>query len=81
MTPVNVKLDDLDIEKLDSAIASGFATNRSSVIRLALQRQFEEWERAAWDDGWAKVAAAAQSPAPDEFSDMNKQATAAWDQL
>jgi Arc/MetJ-type ribon-helix-helix transcriptional regulator len=77
MSPVNVKLDDQDVVRLDQAIARGHAANRSDAIRLALRRQLSEWDRKVWDDAWAKAV----PDEVDEFADLNRQSIAGWADL
>lgn len=74
MSPLNVKLDDRDVARLDEAIGRGFAANRSHAMRIALRSQLLAWDRQAWDDAWARAV-------PDEsneFADQNLRAVAGW---
>lgn len=77
MPPVNVKLDDRDMARLDEAIARGLAANRSDAVRIALRRQLIEWDRKAWDDAWSRVL----PDESDEFADLNAQAVVGWADL
>jgi Arc/MetJ-type ribon-helix-helix transcriptional regulator len=74
MSPLNVKLDDRDVARLDQAIAAGLAANRSDAVRIALRRQLVEWDRKAWDDAWSR----ALPDESDEFVDLNARAVAGW---
>jgi Arc/MetJ-type ribon-helix-helix transcriptional regulator len=74
MSPLNVKLDDRDVARLDEAIERGFAANRSDAMRIALRSQLLAWDRQAWDDAWAR-AVPDQS---DEFADLNARAVSGW---
>jgi Arc/MetJ-type ribon-helix-helix transcriptional regulator len=77
MTPVNVKLEQREVEGLDIAIAQGLAANRSEAIRIALKRQIRDWERQRIDAAWAKVLPLDH----DKFSEMNSAAKAGWSDL
>ncbi len=77
MPPVNVKLDDRDMARLDEVIARGLAANRSDAVRIALRRQLIEWDRKAWDDAWSRVL----PDESDEFVDLNAQAVVGWADL
>ncbi len=77
MTPVNVKLEQREVDGLDAAISQGLATNRSEAIRIALKRQILEWERQRIDAAWAKVLPLDD----DEFSELNHSAKSGWGDL
>lgn len=77
MTPVNVKLEQREVDGLDAAISQGLAANRSEAIRIALKRQIRDWQRQKLDDAWAKVLPTNE----DEFSEMNNAAKAGWADL
>ncbi len=77
MSPVNVKLDDRDMARVDEVIARGFAANRSDAIRIALRRQLIEWDRQTWDDAWSR----ALPDEADEFVDLSARAVAGWAEL
>ena len=77
MPPVNVKLDDRDMARLDEVIARGLAANRSDAVRIALRRQLIEWDRKIWDDAWSRVL----PDESDEFVDLNAQAVVGWADL
>lgn len=74
MPPLNVKLDDRDIERLDDAIERGCAANRSDALRIALRAQLREWDRQAWDEAWARAV----PDEADEFGDLSTRAVAGW---
>lgn len=80
MSPLNVKLDDRDVARLDEAIARGQAANRSDAMRIALRNQLLTWDRQAWDDAWAR-AVPGEIDETDEFADVNSRATAGWADL
>jgi Arc/MetJ-type ribon-helix-helix transcriptional regulator len=80
MSPLNVKLEDREVARLDEAIARGFAANRSDALRIALRSQLLAWDRQAWDDAWAR-ALPDQSDLPDEFADQNASAVSGWADL
>jgi Arc/MetJ-type ribon-helix-helix transcriptional regulator len=77
MLPLNVKLEDRDVARLDEAIGRGLAANRSDAMRIALRRQLIEWDRKAWDDAWSR----ALPDEADEFVDLNDRAVTAWADL
>ncbi len=77
MSPVNVKLDDRDVARLDEAVVRGLAANRSDAVRIALRRQLLEWDRQAWDDAWS----CAVPDEADEFVDLNARAVGGWADL
>ena len=77
MTPVNVKLEQREVDGLDAAISLGLATNRSDAIRIALKRQILEWQRERIDTAWAKVLPLDE----DEFGELNTSAKAGWGDL
>jgi Arc/MetJ-type ribon-helix-helix transcriptional regulator len=77
MTPVNVKLDQREVDGLDAAISHGLANNRSDAIRIALKRQIRDWERQRIDEAWAKVVPSDD----DEFGELNDSAKAGWSDL
>lgn len=77
MSPLNVKLDDREVARLDEAIARGFAVNRSDAMRIALRRQLLAWDRQAWDDAWARAV----PDESDEFADLNVRAVSGWADL
>ena len=77
MTPVNVKLEQREVDGLDAAISEGLATNRSEAIRIALKRQIRDWERQRIDAAWAKVLPLDE----DEFGEFNNSAKAGWGDL
>lgn len=77
MSPLNVKLEDRDIARLDEAIARGFAANRSDAMRIALRGQLLAWDRQAWDDAWAQAVPSEL----DEFTDQNARTVGAWTDL
>ncbi len=80
MSPLNVKLDDREVARLDEAIARGFAANRSDAMRIALRSQLLAWDRQAWDDAWAQ-AVPGELDGPDEFADQNAGAVSGWGDL
>ena len=77
MSPVNVKLPELQLIRLDAGIARGRAANRSDAMRLALEHLLREWESAAWADAWAHVI----PDKIDEFADLQAASSGAWDEL
>jgi Arc/MetJ-type ribon-helix-helix transcriptional regulator len=80
MSPLNVKLEDRDVARLDDAIARGFAVNRSDAMRIALRSQLHAWDQQAWDDAWAR-AVPDESDSSDEFADLNARAVSGWADL
>lgn len=74
MSPLNVKLEDRDMARLDEAIARGFAANRSDAMRIALRGQLLAWDRQQWDDAWAQAV----PTEPDEFTDQNRRTVSSW---
>jgi Arc/MetJ-type ribon-helix-helix transcriptional regulator len=77
MTPVNVKLEQREVDGLDAAISQGLATTRSEAIRIALKRQILDWERQRIDAAWAKVLPLDD----DEFGELNTSAKTGWGDL
>ncbi len=77
MTPVNVKLEQREVDGLDAAISQGLAANRSEAIRIALKRQILDWERQRIDAAWDKVLPLDE----DEFGELNASAKAGWGDL
>jgi Arc/MetJ-type ribon-helix-helix transcriptional regulator len=77
MTPVNVKLEQREVDGLDAAISRGLATNRSEAIRIALKRQIRDWERQQIDAAWDKVLPLDD----DEFGELNNSAKTGWGDL
>ena len=77
MSPLNVKLDDREVARLDEAIARGFAANRSDAMRIALRSQLLAWDRQAWDDAWAQAV----PDKSDEFADLHASAVDRWADL
>jgi Arc/MetJ-type ribon-helix-helix transcriptional regulator len=77
MSPLNVKLDDREVARLDDAIARGFAANRSDAMRIALRSQLLAWDRQVWDDAWARAV----PDESDEFAELNSRAVSGWADL
>jgi Arc/MetJ-type ribon-helix-helix transcriptional regulator len=77
MSPLNVKLDDREVARLDDAIARGFAANRSDAMRIALRSQLLAWDRQVWDDAWARAV----PDESDEFAELNSRAVSGWAEL
>lgn len=77
MQPVNVKLADDRLRRLDAGIAQGRAANRSDALREALDRLLREWDREAWNDAWALAIPDTE----DEFISYRSLAIKGWDEL
>lgn len=77
MSPVNVKLPEKQLRRLDAGIASGRAGNRSEALRIALDRLLDEWDRQAWSDAWERVIPAEE----DEFADIQAMVIDRWADL
>ena len=77
MTPVNVKLEQREVDGLATAISQGLAANRSEAIRIALKRQILDWERQRIDAAWDEVLPLDE----DEFGELNASAKAGWGDL
>jgi Arc/MetJ-type ribon-helix-helix transcriptional regulator len=70
MSPLNVKVPDDQLRRLDAGIAGGRASSRSEALRLGLERLLNEWDKAAWEESWSRVL-----PGPtDEFADLEQAA-------
>lgn len=77
MVPVNVKLTDAQVRRVDEAIAQGRAGNRSDALRLALDHLLREWDLATWNERWEKAI----PDDLDEFSDLTAAAVSRWGDL
>jgi Arc/MetJ-type ribon-helix-helix transcriptional regulator len=77
MSPVNVKLPEDQLRRLDAAIAIGRADNRSDALRTALDHLLAEWDRQAWKAAWAKAV----PDDNDEFEDLQQARDHRWDDL
>jgi Arc/MetJ-type ribon-helix-helix transcriptional regulator len=74
--PVNVKLPDEQIRRLDAAIASGRVSNRSEALRMGLDQLLSDWDRRAWEERWDCIV-----PDDDEFADLAESAVEGWKSL
>ena len=74
MSPVNVKIPDDQLRRLDAGIAKGRAGNRSEALRIGLDHLLRAWDRAAWDESWERVV----PDGTDEFADLQATAIAGW---